>query len=123
MRFFMEKYKLGDIVECTVSGMQKYGIFVNVDNSKYTGLIHISEISYNFVKNLTDYVHVGNKINAKIIDVDEKNKKLKLTIKDFDYHIDKGKKQEINEVGDGFAPIKENLDSWIEDKYKEITGE
>ncbi len=119
----MEKYKLGDIVECTVSGMQKYGIFVNVDNSKYTGLIHISEISYNFVKNLTDYVHVGNKINAKIIDVDEKNKKLKLTIKDFDYHIDKGKKQEINEVGDGFAPIKENLDSWIEDKYKEITGE
>ncbi len=115
----MEKYKIGDTVECTVSGMQKYGIFVNVGNN-YTGLIHISEISYNFVKNLTDYVHVGNKINAKVIDVDEKNRKLKLTIKDFDYHIDKGKKQEINEVGEGFTPIKENLEEWIQKKYNEI---
>ena len=117
----MEKYKIGDIVECTVSGMQKYGIFVNVDNT-YTGLIHISEISYNFVKSLNDYAHVGNRINAKIIDIDEKNKKLKLTIKDFDYHIDKGKKQEITEVGKGFEPIKENLDTWVKEKYNEING-
>ena len=40
----MKRYKIGDIVSCVVSGIEPYGIFVVVDK-KYSGLIHISEIS------------------------------------------------------------------------------
>ena len=41
-------YKIGDTVKGKITGIQKYGIFVAVDN-EYTGLIHISEISNAFV--------------------------------------------------------------------------
>ena len=41
-------YKVGDIVNCFVTGFKEYGIFVKVDND-YNGLIHISEISRSYV--------------------------------------------------------------------------
>lgn len=40
----MSDYKVGKIVKGTITGIQKYGIFVDLDNY-YSGLIHISEIS------------------------------------------------------------------------------
>ena len=49
----MIEYKIGDIVKVRVTGIERYGIFVSVD-SLYTGLIHISEISSSFVKDVND---------------------------------------------------------------------
>ena len=54
-------FNLGDIIEVTVTGIENYGIFVSV-NDEYTGLIHISEIDNNFVKDINDYVKIGEKI-------------------------------------------------------------
>ena len=44
----MSKYRKGNIVKATVTGIESYGVFVSFDEY-YTGLIHISEISNNFV--------------------------------------------------------------------------
>ena len=44
----MEKIKKEDVVKVTVTGVQKYGAFAQVED--YDGLIHISEISYGYVK-------------------------------------------------------------------------
>ena len=41
----MKEIKKNDIIKAEVTGVQKYGAFVNIDN-QYDGLIHISEISY-----------------------------------------------------------------------------
>ncbi|MEG1150124.1 MAG: S1 RNA-binding domain-containing protein, partial [Bacilli bacterium] len=41
-------YNIGDIIKVKVSGIEKYGIFVHVDDL-YNGLIHISEISSGFI--------------------------------------------------------------------------
>ena len=46
----MNQYKKGEIVTGCVTGIEKYGIFVSLDDY-YSGLIHISEISDFFVKN------------------------------------------------------------------------
>ena len=73
-------YKIGDVVKGYITGVQKYGIFVAVDED-YTGLIHISEISHAYVKNINDYLNDKDIIEAKVIEVDEKNKHLKLSIK------------------------------------------
>ena len=54
----VENYEIGQIIKGTVTGIEKYGIFLNVNN-KYTGLIHISEISDKYVKNVEDYVNVN----------------------------------------------------------------
>ena len=117
----MEKIKKKDIIKVTVTGVQKYGAFVNTKDNNYDGLIHISEISYGFVKNVNDYLKVGDNIYAEVIDIDEENKHLKLSIKDIDYKSDGSRLKRMIETKNGFTPLKENLDIWINQKIKEIT--
>ncbi len=110
-------YKNGDIVKCKVTGFKEYGIFVNIDND-YNGLIHISEISESFVKSVMDYSEIGEIIYAKVIDVDENIKQLKLSIKNINYKID-GKSID-NTLENGFLPLKNHLNVWVNEKLKEI---
>ena len=117
----MEKINKNDIIKVTVTGVQKYGAFVNTMNGDYEGLIHISEISYGFVKNVNDYLKVGDKIYTEVVDVDENNNHLKLSIKDIDYKRDGAKLKRMAETKSGFTPLKDNLDIWINKKIKEIT--
>ena len=51
-------YQIGQIVEGKVTGIQSYGAFVSLD-PKTSGLIHISEISDGFVRDVGLFVHVG----------------------------------------------------------------
>lgn len=109
------KYEDGKIVKGCVTGIENYGIFVSLDEY-YSGLIHISEISNGFVKNVNDYVNIGETIKVKILEVDEENCHLKLSIKDFNYRMGNRKRNKIVETGTGFYLLKENLDKWIEEK-------
>ena len=110
----MTKLKVGDIIEGKVTGIEEYGIFVSVED--YSGLIHISEISHGFVKRVSNYAMVGENIVAKIISIDEKNKKLKLSIKVFEDEISSAKREKIAETGTGFEKLQRNLETWIKDK-------
>ena len=96
----MNKYKIGDVAIGIVTGIEKYGIFVDLEDN-YTGLIHISEVSEKFVANLKEYVEIGEKINVSIIDIDEDNKKLKLSAKNINYRIER-KNTKIKETKHGF---------------------
>ena len=69
--------KVGDIVEGTVTGVVDFGAFVNVDGIE--GLVHISEISWERVAQVSDKLKVGDKIKAKIISIDKD--RLSLSIK------------------------------------------
>ena len=118
----MNKYKIGEIINAEVSGIEKYGIFVNIDKL-YKGLIHISEITEEFVNNIYDYVKIGEQIKVKIISIDAKKHQMKLSIKDFDYKINKTKKTILKETKNGFLTLATMLDKWIEEKIKEIINE
>lgn len=113
----MLKYEKGKIVTGCVTGIEKYGVFVGLDEF-YSGLIHISEISNSFVKNINDYVHIGETIKVKILEIDEDNYHVKLSIKDIDYRMNQKKKNNVIEVGLGFLPLKRNLTNWINDKLE-----
>lgn len=113
------EYKVGDIIIVYVTGIEKYGIFINADND-YNGLIHISEISESFVRNINDYVKVGEKIKAKILEIDEAKKQLHLSIKNLDYRISRVKKTRIVETKNGFNNLGKQLNVWIEEKQLEI---
>jgi general stress protein 13 len=115
------KYKKDKVVKGSITGIEKYGIFVNLDNY-YSGLIHISEISNGFVKDIKDYVEVGETIYAKVIDVDEDENHVKLSIKDIDYRIKDAKRDisSIKEVGTGFTILEQNREVWIKEKLKEL---
>ena len=67
------QYKIGDIVLGTVSGIQPYGAFIKLENNEQ-GLIHISELSSYFVKDVEQYVKLGQQIKIKVIEIlEEKN--------------------------------------------------
>lgn len=116
----MGQYKVGKIVKGNITGVEKYGIFVNLDNF-YSGLIHISEVSNNFVKDINKFGEVGETIFVKVLEVDEDTNHVKLSIKDINYRATRRSKMtKIEEKGSGFLPLMNNLGYWIEEKYKEI---
>ena len=67
---------VGDTVKGVVTGVVDFGVFVNVDGIE--GLIHISEISWERVNNPSDYVKVGDTIEAKIIAIDKERLSLSM---------------------------------------------
>ena len=113
------KYEKGNIVTGCVTGIEKYGIFVSLDDY-YSGLIHISEISDSFVRNVSDYVSIGETIKVKIIDIDDNLFHMKLSIKNLNYRLLRKKRTPIIETGSGFSTLKSNLDKWIMEKEKEL---
>lgn len=117
----MIRYKKGDIVTCCVTGVEKYGIFVSIDEYS-TGLIHISEISDSYVRNPSDYANVGELIRAEVIENDEEinSYKYKLSIKNIDYRINKPKKNFIHETFSGFSTLENMLPKWIYSKEKQL---
>ena len=68
--------KVGDVVKGVVTGVVDFGVFVNVDGIE--GLIHISEISWERVNNPSDYVKVGDMVEAKIIAIDKERLSLSM---------------------------------------------
>ena len=113
----MKKYNIGDIVEGEVTGITNYGVFVKLTGD-YVGLIHISEISNGFVNNIEKLYIMGDKIEAKIIEIDKENKQLKLSIKQNEKKS--RRKNRLQENGAGFKPLQDNLDMWIQEKLQDL---
>lgn len=116
----MEDFKVGSVVLGEVTGIESYGIFVKLNNG-YSGLIHISEITEKFVKDVNNYARIGEKIYVEIREIDSDSNKCILSVKGLNYRIDDNKL--VKESVRGFTPLKQHLPLWIEDKYKEIHRE
>lgn len=114
----MSKYEVGEIVTCLVTGVEKYGVFVSLDNY-YSGLIHISEVSTKFIKTPYGMFKIGDVIKAKIIEIDEKSHQVKLSLKNVNYRNKKHPKNKIVEIGTGFGILEDNLEKWIEQAKKD----
>ncbi len=115
----MTKFEKDKIVTGSVTGIEPYGIFVSLDDY-YTGLIHISEISEDFVKNVADYATVGETIKMKVLDIDEKTRHIKLSIKDIQYKNDKY--GQIEETKNGFKTLESMVPKWIEASIQKINN-
>ena len=120
------EYKVGQIVEGKVTGLQPYGPFVAIDKN-LSGLIHISEISDGFVKNIHSFVEVGQVVRVKIIDLDEKSNQAKLSLKALQkrrFHQRhsslKDDKPSLPLMRMGFHSIEVQLDKWIEEAKREM---
>ncbi len=116
----MAKYEKGKIIKGTVTCIEPYGAFMSFDEY-YTGLIHISEISSGFVKDIHDFIEVGDHIYVEILEVDQQEAHLKLSIKNINYKINgKQRKKKIIETPSGFTTIAQNLPKWIDKELKKI---
>ena len=78
--------EVGQIIEGKVSGITNFGAFIDINNTNKTGMVHISEISYNFVKNIKDALKIGQTLKAKIIRISEKGE-IALSIKQLNENV------------------------------------
>jgi predicted RNA-binding protein with RPS1 domain len=106
--------KKGEIVYGKITNILGYGAFVSV--GEYDGLIHISEFSDNYVRNIDDFVCVGQQVKLKVLDVDESGKKLRLSYKFL--NKTRGVRGEIPKYIIGFRSLEETMPQFIE-KEKE----
>lgn len=74
------KYKVGDIVKGVVQKVVPYGAFVRIGEG-LNGLIHISELSSQLVKNPEDIVKVGDEVDVKILSISSTERHLGLSLK------------------------------------------
>lgn len=65
--------QVGNVVEGVVTGITNFGAFVEIEKGK-TGLVHISEISHDYVNKVEDYVKKGQKVKVKIISIGDDGK-------------------------------------------------
>ena len=74
----ISQYKVGQIVEGVVTGVVDFGAFIEF-GEEMEGLIHISELAWQRIDNPRDFIKVGDKVKAKIIDIE--GSKISLSIK------------------------------------------
>lgn len=75
------KYKVGDVIEGRVVNLTDFGAFVEIEPG-LEGLVHISQISREHVKNTSDALSVNEAVSVKILGIDKENQRISLSIKD-----------------------------------------
>ena len=119
--------KVGEIVECKITGIQPYGAFVTIAN-EITGLIHISEISDGYVKDVNRYVKVNEIVTVKVIDFDSTTNHARLSLKavnpaNFRKVRNKRKDGKLPKMIIGFKTIEKIMPMWIEEGLKVINND
>lgn len=118
-----KKYEVGEVLTGKVTGIQPYGAFVALDE-KTQGLVHISEITYGFVKDICDFLTIGQEVEVKILEIDDTEDKISLSIRALQDRPMSKKKEvaprktlqdRVDESdANGFNLLKDKLQDWIE---------
>lgn len=74
------EYRIGDVIDGEVSGIQNYGVFVKLDEHTQ-GLVHISECHHGYIEDLSAFVEIGQGVRVVIIDIDEYSHKISLSMR------------------------------------------
>lgn len=73
------EFGVGSILDGKVTGITKFGAFVALPEGR-SGLVHISEIAYTYVNEVSDHLHEGQEVRVKVIGIDQANR-INLSIK------------------------------------------
>lgn len=118
----IDKYKVGDKIHGRITGIVDFGLFINID-SQVEGLVHISEISWSRVSDLSKLFKVGDEIDAVIISIDDS--KISLSIKRLQadpwvkaaasYHVGDRVRGEITKITPfgAFVSLSEEIDGLV----------
>lgn len=116
----MSEFKVGDIITGKVAGIQGYGAFVALDD-KTQGLVHISEIHHGFVKDVHEFLEVGQEVKVKILEINSETNKISLSIRATEEAPAKTKQepkrapQQMSSGPDeGFNTLRDKLQEWVD---------
>lgn len=106
--------EINERIICKITGIQSYGVFV--EHGAYSGLVHISELSDHYVASIEDLFSIGDEIEALVLKIDDKNKRLKLSYKQA--HPMHPRIQKMVKIKKGFHPLAQALPHWVEKALK-----
>ncbi len=124
----MKKHKIGENIIGVVNSVKPYALFLSFDDGS-KGLLHISEISDSYVKDIEKYGTIGDELCVKILDIDKTNGFLRLSLKrvedseKYSTHDNTIKYRNIAVDEESFATIKKNLPLWINERIQKIKGD
>ena len=75
-----EKYAVGTVVTGKVARMTDFGAFIELENG-VDALLHVSQISKEHIEKPSDVLKIGDEVTAKIVDFNEADKKISLSVK------------------------------------------
>ena len=108
----MMELGVGAVVDGKVTGITKFGAFVSLPDGR-SGLVHISEIAYSYVNEVSDHLHEGQEVKVKVIGIDASNR-INLSIK----QVEPPPQRAPRPVGFVRQPPKEPTD--FEDRLKQF---
>ena len=117
------KYEVGQIIIGTVTNVKPYALFMEFEDG-VNGLLHISEISDSFIRDIEKYGTKGDQLKVMIVSIDENNGFLRVSLKrvpkeeSFSTHNNNIRKAPEAEKED-FAPLAEKLPEWIANTLEE----
>ena len=119
----MDTFEIGQLVIGKVTSVRPYAVFMSFSDNR-SGLLHISEISDSYIRDIEKFASVGDEIKVKIIDVDKANGFLRVSLKkvdekDFYSTHENVSRHNIIASEDEFKTLKEKLPEWISDALKE----
>src|SRR5690625_7717691 len=107
-----DKLDIGQIVEGKVTGIQPYGAFVAI-NDDMQGLVHISEITHGYVKDINEHLQIGDLVKVKVINIDEERNKISLSIRATQEEPKKKtEKPKREKNSQGINKTKDKLEKW-----------
>ncbi|KHE67265.1 S1 domain-containing post-transcriptional regulator GSP13 [Halobacillus sp. BBL2006] len=113
-----DKFQEGQVLEGKVTGIQPYGAFVALDD-QVQGLVHISEVTHGFVKDINEHLSEGDEVQVKILNIDEAKNKYSLSIRATQEapkqrpRKQAAPKQQQEDAQAGFNTLKDKLEDWI----------
>ena len=125
--------EVGQITDATITGIKKYGIFLNINNN--IAFCHISNISGKFINDITTLYNVNDNIKVKIINIkndgkievsikdvidNEHLKRQNNFIKDKQYFNNKSGKTNIKKESESFEDMLQAFLKNSESKFKDI---
>lgn len=88
-----ERYNVGDVIKGNVVRIVSFGAFVEVEKG-IDGLVHVSQISNQWLENPVTALQVGQEVEAKIIDINVEKEKMTLSIKALLPEVEKPQEEE-----------------------------
>ena len=121
------EYEVGQLIIGKVEAVKPYALFLTF-NDEAKGLLHISEISDSYIRDIEKFGSIGDEMRVKILSIDEHNGFMRVSFKqvpDEDkYTTHSNEKRHIPEINkEAFASLEEHLQGWIDETLKKARGE
>ncbi len=121
----MDNFVKDSLVIGKVIKIKPYAAFLEFSDGR-NGLLHISEISDSYIRDIEKFVEVGDDVKVAILEVDPNDGFLRVSLKRvpneeaYSTHVNENKRENVIATNDEFKTLREKMPEWIETTLEKI---